>query len=84
MAQNHRVGLDQTAASTMREAPQRALDRLVQRPPLTYERRLTVGAMKEVSANMKGAIDQSLRDQPMVTVAMAAIVGFMLGIVWKA
>jgi ElaB/YqjD/DUF883 family membrane-anchored ribosome-binding protein len=84
MAQNHRVDLDQTAASTMREDPRHAIDRLAQRPQLTYERRLTFGGMKEVNANVKGAIDQSLRDQPMATVAMAAIVGFVLGILWKA
>ena len=39
--------------------------------------------MQEVAGNMKGALDKSVRDQPMATVAMAAVVGFVLGAIWK-
>lgn len=86
MVQNQREDFEQTASDVrgMRDEPQRTFDRLARRPQLTYEPRLTFDGMKEVSANMKDAIDRSLRDQPMATVAMAAIVGFLLGTLWKA
>jgi ElaB/YqjD/DUF883 family membrane-anchored ribosome-binding protein len=40
--------------------------------------------MHEVAGNMKGALDRSVRDQPMATLAMAAVVGFVLGAIWKS
>lgn len=40
--------------------------------------------MQEVAANFKGALDKSVRDQPMATIAAAAIVGFVLGALWKS
>jgi ElaB/YqjD/DUF883 family membrane-anchored ribosome-binding protein len=40
--------------------------------------------MEEVAGNFKGALDRSIRDQPMTTLAAAAIVGFALGALWKA
>jgi hypothetical protein len=40
--------------------------------------------MHEVAGNFKGALDTSLRDQPMATLALVAIVGFVLGTIWKA
>lgn len=40
--------------------------------------------MQEVAGNLKGAIDKSVRDQPMATIATAVIVGFVLGALWKA
>ena len=38
----------------------------------------------EVAGNLKGAIDRSVKDQPMATLAMAAAVGFVLGALWKS
>jgi ElaB/YqjD/DUF883 family membrane-anchored ribosome-binding protein len=38
----------------------------------------------EVAGNVKGAVDKSVKDQPMVTLAMAAAVGFVLGALWKS
>ena len=38
----------------------------------------------EVAGNLKGAVDKSVKDQPMATLAMAAAVGFVLGAIWKA
>ena len=38
----------------------------------------------EVAGNLKGAVDQSVKDQPMATLALAAAVGFVLGAIWKA
>jgi ElaB/YqjD/DUF883 family membrane-anchored ribosome-binding protein len=40
--------------------------------------------VQEVAGNMKGAVDKSLKDQPMATLAMAAVVGFVLGAIWKS
>ena len=38
----------------------------------------------EVAGNFKGAVDKSVKDQPMATLAMAAAVGFVLGALWKS
>jgi ElaB/YqjD/DUF883 family membrane-anchored ribosome-binding protein len=40
--------------------------------------------MRVVQSNFKRALDRSLHDDPMATLAMAAIVGFVLGVIWKA
>jgi ElaB/YqjD/DUF883 family membrane-anchored ribosome-binding protein len=40
--------------------------------------------MQEVAGNFKSALDKSVRDQPMATIATAAIVGFVLGALWKS
>ena len=40
--------------------------------------------VQEVAGNVKTAIDRSVHDQPMTTLAMAAAVGFVLGALWKS
>lgn len=40
--------------------------------------------MQEVASNMKGALDRSVENQPMATLAMVGIVGFVLGAIWKS
>jgi ElaB/YqjD/DUF883 family membrane-anchored ribosome-binding protein len=40
--------------------------------------------MQEVAGNIKGAVDRSVKDQPMATLAMAALIGFVLGAIWKS
>lgn len=40
--------------------------------------------MQEVAGNFKDALDKSVRDQPMATIVTAAIIGFVLGALWKA
>ena len=40
--------------------------------------------MQEVAGNFKGALEKSLRDQPMATLATAAVAGFVLGALWKS
>ena len=40
--------------------------------------------VQEVAGNIKGAIDKSVSDQPMATLAVAAMVGFVLGAIWKS
>jgi ElaB/YqjD/DUF883 family membrane-anchored ribosome-binding protein len=40
--------------------------------------------MQEVAGNFKGAVDKSVKDQPMATLAASAVVGFVLGALWKS
>ena len=40
--------------------------------------------VQEVAGNFKGAVDRSVKEQPMATLAMAAVVGFVLGALWKS
>lgn len=40
--------------------------------------------MSQVVGNFRGAVNKSLRDQPMATLAMAGIAGFVLGAIWKS
>src|SRR5262245_46218894 len=40
--------------------------------------------MQEVAGHFKGAVDRSVTEQPMATLAMAAVVGFVLGALWKS
>lgn len=40
--------------------------------------------VKEVAGNFKGALDKSVKDQPMATLAVAGALGFVLGAIWKA
>ncbi len=38
----------------------------------------------EVAGNLKGAVDKSMKDQPMASLAVAAALGFVLGALWKS
>ncbi len=38
----------------------------------------------EVASNLKTAIDKSLKDQPMTTLALAALAGIAIGALWKS
>jgi len=38
----------------------------------------------EVAGNFKKAVDKSVKDQPMATLAMAAAAGYVLGALWKS
>jgi ElaB/YqjD/DUF883 family membrane-anchored ribosome-binding protein len=40
--------------------------------------------VNEVAGNFKAAVDKSVREQPMATLAVAAGLGFMLGALWKS
>jgi len=40
--------------------------------------------IREVAGNVKGAVDKSIKDQPMATLAAAAAVGFVFGALWKS
>ena len=39
---------------------------------------------QEVAGNIKSAVDRSAKDQPMATLALAAVLGFVLGAIWKS
>jgi ElaB/YqjD/DUF883 family membrane-anchored ribosome-binding protein len=39
--------------------------------------------VQQVAGNFKGAVDKSVKDQPMATLALAAVAGFVLGALWK-
>ena len=43
-----------------------------------------VARVDEVAANVRSAVDKSVRDQPMTTLAMVAAFGFLLGAIWKS
>jgi ElaB/YqjD/DUF883 family membrane-anchored ribosome-binding protein len=40
--------------------------------------------IQEVAGNVKGAVDKSVKDQPMATLTIAAAAGFVLGALWKS
>ena len=40
--------------------------------------------VQEVAGNLKGAVNRSVKDQPMATLAMVAVIGFVLGALWKS
>ena len=48
------------------------------------EARIVGGNVQEVAGNFKGAVNKSVRDQPMATLAIAAVMGFVLGALWKS
>jgi ElaB/YqjD/DUF883 family membrane-anchored ribosome-binding protein len=39
--------------------------------------------VQDVAGNFKGAVDKSVREQPMATLALVALAGFVLGTMWK-
>lgn len=40
--------------------------------------------VQEVAGNMKSAVDKSIKDQPMATLAVVGALGFVLGALWKS
>jgi ElaB/YqjD/DUF883 family membrane-anchored ribosome-binding protein len=40
--------------------------------------------VQDVAGNFRQAVDKSVREQPITTLAMAAVLGFVLGAVWKS
>ena len=41
-------------------------------------------SFSEVGGNLQRAVDKSVKDQPMATLAVVAAVGFVLGALWKS
>jgi ElaB/YqjD/DUF883 family membrane-anchored ribosome-binding protein len=46
--------------------------------------RLATENIQVVAENFKTAVDKSVKDQPLTTLAVAAVVGFVVGAIWKA
>jgi ElaB/YqjD/DUF883 family membrane-anchored ribosome-binding protein len=40
--------------------------------------------VQEVAGNLKGAVDRSVKHQPMATLAMVVVMGFVFGALWKS
>lgn len=40
--------------------------------------------VEEMAGNVKGAIDKSVKDQPLTTLLIAGTVGFVVGALWKS
>ena len=40
--------------------------------------------VQEVLGNVKGAVEKSLKDQPLTTLALTAAAGFIIGAIWKS
>jgi ElaB/YqjD/DUF883 family membrane-anchored ribosome-binding protein len=51
--------------------------------PIAWLSKATQPAKQQVAGNMKVALDKSIKDQPMATLAVAAIAGFVPGAIWK-
>ena len=72
-------------ADTANQQIDRALDRAenVARQVADQGREATE-RVGEVAGNIKVAVDKSVKDQPMATLAVAAAVGFVMGALWKS
>jgi ElaB/YqjD/DUF883 family membrane-anchored ribosome-binding protein len=46
--------------------------------------RQTTDSTQELAGKFKGSLNTSMQRQPMATLALAAIVGFVLGALWKS
>ena len=63
----------------------RAADRVEETAHRVVEQgRQTAERMQEVAGDVKSAVGKSMKDQPMTTLAVAAIIGFVLGALWKS
>jgi ElaB/YqjD/DUF883 family membrane-anchored ribosome-binding protein len=40
--------------------------------------------VQEVAGNLKSAVNKSVKDQPMATLAVAVAMGFVIGALWKS
>lgn len=74
-------GLVDKAADAVRGVANQASD-LADR---AVEQGREVGAMAQKAPGaMKAAVDDSLKQQPMATLAVAGVLGFLLGALWKS
>lgn len=62
------------AADTMSDMADRAVE----------QGREAAKQMQNAAGTMQSAVNQSLKQQPMTTLAVAAAVGFVLGALWKS
>ncbi len=69
------------ARQSVDEASDRAQDLASRAQDFAGQARDQVG---EVAGNVKGAIDKSVKDQPLTTLLDAAAIGFVIGAIWKS
>ncbi|ARN82416.1 hypothetical protein [Methylocystis bryophila] len=63
----------------------RVADRISGLPAAAQEKgRAVADSTKEVAGNMRDALTDSARSQPLTTIALAIGAGFLLGAIWKA
>jgi ElaB/YqjD/DUF883 family membrane-anchored ribosome-binding protein len=51
---------------------------------VTRQGREAAEGISDVATNFADALDESLRNRPMSTLALAAVAGFVLGALWKS
>jgi ElaB/YqjD/DUF883 family membrane-anchored ribosome-binding protein len=90
MAQGTQYSTDNgTAKSELRDKAAEGFDRVTDTvesiAKTAVERGREIGKdVEAVAGNMKSAVDTSVKDQPMATLAVAAVLGFVLGAIWKS
>lgn len=84
MAQTTSSNLDQMTERTASAVKDLAGQAQGAGTSMTAQGREASEGIQEVVGNIKGAIDKSVIDQPMATLAIAAGVGFVLGALWKS
>jgi ElaB/YqjD/DUF883 family membrane-anchored ribosome-binding protein len=78
MAQTSYSGRASNQVSDLKDKTTEQLKQVADQGRETGER------VQEVAVNFKQALDKSVEDQPMATLALAAVVGFVLGALWKS
>ena len=70
-----------TASRTFNEAAGQA-ERIAGR--VVDDGRAIGGNVREVAGNLQGAVVTSIKEQPLATIAIVAVLGFVLGAIWKS
>ena len=87
MASSYGSGSDQFSNLKQKATGQfgRAADQAEEMADRVAEQgRQTAERMQEVAGSVKGAVSKSMKEQPVATLVVAAIVGFVLGALWKS
>jgi ElaB/YqjD/DUF883 family membrane-anchored ribosome-binding protein len=69
-------------ATNLAEQTGEKIERTVQN--LADQGREATEQLQNVADNFKTAVDKSVKDQPLTTLAVAAGVGFVIGALWKS
>ena len=72
--QGQATRIAEKASDTMHDMADRAME----------QGREAAHQMQNAASTVQSAVNQSLKQQPMATLAMAAAVGFVLGALWKS
>ncbi|WP_333793827.1 DUF883 family protein [Hyphomicrobium sp.] len=69
-------------AASLAERTGEQIDRTVQN--VTEQGRQASEHVQAVADNLKTAVDKSVKDQPLTTLAVAAGIGFIIGALWRS